>query len=66
MKQHGPWRIEESEIKYQNHWITVREDKVLRPDGKKGIFGVVEAIGGISVLAVDDDNHVYLTEEYRY
>lgn len=66
MKTHGLWKIKKSAIKYKNSWIKVREDKVIRPDGKNGIFGVVEMAPGVSVLALDDQGFVYLTEEFRY
>ena len=65
-KDHGPWKIKESVIKYKNPWIEVREDKVIRPDGKSGIFGVVNMKHGISVLPMDDEGFVYLTEEFHY
>jgi ADP-ribose pyrophosphatase len=66
MKSNGPWRIKHTEFKYQNPWITVREDQVIRPDGKAGIFGVVNAVGGVSALPIDADDFVYLTQEFRY
>lgn len=66
MQKNGPWQIKSSEIKYQNPWIIVREDKVVRPDGKDGIFGVVEMVAGVSVLPIDGEGNVYLTEEFRY
>ena len=66
MQKNGPWQIQSSEIKYQNPWIIVREDKVVRPDGKDGIFGVVEMVAGVSVLPIDGEDNVYLTEEFRY
>lgn len=62
----GPWEIVDTRIVYQNPWIKLREDKVIRPDGRSGIFGVVEMKHGISVLPVDDENNVYLTKEYHY
>jgi len=62
----GPWQVLDSEIKYQNPWITVREDQVIRPDGKDGIFGVVDMLPGVSVLAVDSDGYAYLVKEYQY
>jgi 8-oxo-dGTP pyrophosphatase MutT (NUDIX family) len=65
-EKHGPWLIEASEEKYKNPWIKVREDKVVRPDGNPGIFGVITTLGGVSVLPIDEKNHVYLTEEFRY
>lgn len=66
MKKNGPWTIKESSEKYKNPWIRVREDKVIRLDGKDGIFGVVEMLSGVSVLPLDDDGFVYLTEEFHY
>src|SRR5947209_4770640 len=62
----NPWRTLSSEVKYENPWISVREDAIIRPDGDRGIYGVVHfkhvAIG---VLAVEDD-HIYLVGQYRY
>ncbi len=66
MKQHGPWEIKSSEVKYKNPWIEVREDNVVRPDGKGGIYGVVNMKDGVSILALDNDGNVYLTEEFQY
>ncbi len=66
MTNNGPWKIKNSEEKYKNPWITVREDQVIRPDGKDGIFGVVEMVAGVSVLPLDDNGFVYLTKEFHY
>ena len=66
MKTNGPWKIKGSLEKYKNPWVRVREDQVIRPDGKDGIFGVVEMIAGVSVLPLDDKGFVYLTEEFHY
>ncbi len=62
----GPWTVTDSKIVYKNPWIKVREDKVIRPDKKEGIFGVVEQKGGVSVIPMDTNRNVYLTQEYHY
>lgn len=62
----GPWTLKDSEVKYKNPWIEVREDAVIRPDGKDGICGVVTMKNGMSVLPYDAEGNVYLTEEYHY
>ena len=62
----GPWTVTESRCLYRNPWITVREDKVVQPDGEDGVFGVVEMKPGVSVLPVDDAGNAYLVREYRY
>jgi ADP-ribose pyrophosphatase len=62
----NPFKLITSAQVYQNPWITVREDKVVRPGGKEGLFGVVEMIAGSSVLPVDHDGDVLLIKEYKY
>lgn len=66
MKINGPWKIKSSQDKYKNPWISVREDQVIRPDGKDGIFGVVEMVPGVSILPLDNDGFVYLAKEFHY
>jgi ADP-ribose pyrophosphatase len=46
--------------------MTVREDQVIRPGGSEGLFGVVEMVGGSSVLAIEENNDVHLVREYKY
>jgi len=62
----GPWQTVGTTPKYKNPWLSVREDKVIRPDGKDGIFGVVTMLPGVTVLPIDDDGNVYITKEYKY
>ncbi|MFH0713855.1 MAG: NUDIX hydrolase [Candidatus Micrarchaeota archaeon] len=65
-KTNGPWRVKSSQVKYSNPWLTVIEDKVIRPDGNPGIYGVVVIKDGVSVLALDNDKVAYLTKEFHY
>src|SRR6516162_2762803 len=37
----NPWRRLSRRVAYENPWICVNEDQVIRPDGKNGIYGVV-------------------------
>ena len=50
----SPWRTLGSRNVYENPWISVREDKVIRPDGEPGIYGVVHykntAVGVLAVV----------------
>jgi 8-oxo-dGTP pyrophosphatase MutT (NUDIX family) len=65
-EKRGEWTVLDSTVQFSNPWITVREDRVIQPDGKEGTFGVVEMTPGVSVLPVDDDGTVYLVRVYRY
>jgi ADP-ribose pyrophosphatase len=64
--QHGPWQILESHEVYRDPWIAVRKDDVVRPDEKPGTYSVVTIKPGVTVLAMDDERSVYLTEEFHY
>jgi len=65
-EKRGEWTVLDSTVHYRNPWITVREDRVIQPDGQEGAFGVAEMKPGVSVLPVDDDGTVYLVRVYRY
>jgi hypothetical protein len=62
----NPFVITETHEVYRNKWITVREDKVIRPGGQPGIFGVVQMVVGASVLPVTERQTVWLVREYKY
>ena len=44
----------------------IRRDDVIRPDGKPGTHGLIQLNSGVSVLPLDSDENVYLTEEFHY
>ena len=55
IERRGPWRVLGSRVAYENPWIRVREDRVLRPDGSPGIYGVVEMTAAVGVVALTAD-----------
>lgn len=59
------WKKIKSKIVYQNPWIKLYEDEVIRPDGKKGIYGYLFKYPGTFIVVLDGDS-IYLIEEYRY
>jgi 8-oxo-dGTP pyrophosphatase MutT (NUDIX family) len=64
----NPWRRESRRVAYDNAWIELFHDEVIRPDGRPGIYGVVHfrhrAIGVVPLdLATDQ---VLLVGQYRY
>ena len=50
---------------YRNRWMRVREDEILRSDGNKGIYGVVEKHDAAIILPIDE-GRVWLVEQFRY
>ena len=66
MTKHNPWRTTSSVIVYRNPWISIREDRVIRPDGKPGIYGVVEIAPSCGIVALNDNNEIALVKQWRY
>lgn len=62
----SPWRTKSSRVAYENSWIRVREDHVIRPDGGPGIYGVVEIRPSIGVVATDERDEIVLVGQWRY
>jgi len=63
----NPWTTLSSTRVYENPWISVREDRVVRPDGAPGIYGVIHYRNrAVGVLPVDDAGRVWLVGQFRY
>lgn len=63
----NPWTRRARRVVYDNPWITVYHDDVLRPDGRPGIYGLVHYKNrAVGVVPLDDDNRVLLVGQYRY
>ena len=67
MYEDNPWITKSSEQIYDNPWIRVREDKIVNPAGKDGLYGVVSFKNlAIGVVALDEEGYTYLVGQYRY
>lgn len=56
--------ISSSEV-YRNNWMVVREDRIRRPDGSAGVYGVIDKPTYALVIAADGDR-LRLVEQFRY
>jgi ADP-ribose pyrophosphatase len=50
---------------YRNPWMRLREDEILRSNGKRGIYGVVEKDEAAIIIPIQDDR-IWLVEQFRY
>lgn len=67
MQQQNPWKTLSTRIVYDNPWIAVREDQVIRPDGNSGIYSVVQFKNkAMGILPIDDKGNIYLVGQFRY
>jgi 8-oxo-dGTP pyrophosphatase MutT (NUDIX family) len=66
--EQNPWRRLSRRVAYQNQWLEVFHDDVIRPDGKPGIYGVVHFKNlAIGVLPLDETtDSVLMVGQHRY
>lgn len=66
MNSDKPFDITETSIVYENPWIKVREDKIVRKNGNNGIYGYLEVDQSTAVVAVNDEDKICIIESYRH
>jgi 8-oxo-dGTP pyrophosphatase MutT (NUDIX family) len=63
----GPWERRSRRVAYENEWIAVYDDEVVRPDGERGVYGVVHPrFLAAGIVALDGDGSVLLVGQHRY
>ncbi|HEX5155819.1 MAG TPA: NUDIX hydrolase [Ktedonobacterales bacterium] len=62
----SPWRTVSSHEIYRNSWLTVTEYDVIRPDGERGIYGVVDPGANATIVALENDETIWLIREFSY
>jgi 8-oxo-dGTP pyrophosphatase MutT (NUDIX family) len=62
----NPWKTLASRVVYENEWVRLREDAVVRPDGKPGIYSVVELRPSVGVVAINIHREMVLVGQWRY
>ena len=66
MQYKNPWKTLGSRIVYENPWLRLREDQVIRPDGRPGVYSVVEIRPSVGVVVLDHKQHIALVGQWRY
>lgn len=64
--QASPWRTLAAREVYANPWMRVTEYSVRRPDGQRGIYGVVDPGANATIVALDEQERVYLVGDFSY
>lgn len=62
----NPWKTIKSRVAYENAWVRVREDEVIRPDGGPGIYGVIEVRPSAGIVALNERDEIALVGQWRY
>lgn len=65
MTDRSPFTVTASRIAYENPWLRVREDRIIRPGGKPGLYGVIER-RDFAVVVPRQGGRLTLVQQYRY
>ncbi|MEK7631553.1 MAG: NUDIX hydrolase [Patescibacteria group bacterium] len=64
-KRYGPWTQLRSRIAYRNPWLSIQEDKVIQPNGKRSTYAFLKKAPAIFVVAFTG-KEIYLLQQFRY
>ena len=65
-KKNGDWTIRKSSSVFKNDFLEIINDEVVQPNGENSEYATVQMKSGVLVLAIDDEENVYLTRQFRY
>ncbi len=60
------YEVVRSRPEYDGTLVKVRVDTVVQPDGSQAEREVVEHVGSVAIVAIDDKQRVLLIRQYRY
>lgn len=60
------WKTLSSKTVYQGKYLTVKEDEITTPAGEKATFSWVERVPFSIIIPVDNDNQIFVVNQYRY
>jgi ADP-ribose pyrophosphatase len=64
--QSDPFTTLSTQTTYENPWIRVEHQEVLRPDGQPGVYGIVHFTNrAIAVLPIEENGDTYLIGQWR-
>ncbi|MCL5666762.1 MAG: NUDIX hydrolase [Patescibacteria group bacterium] len=62
----NPWKTIKPKTVFKNKWISVSEDRVIKPNGEKGTYTVVHTHPSVFIVAVNPRDQIYLIRQWRY
>ena len=61
-----PFQILASRIAWECPWYRVRQDDILTPDGRPGVYNVIEKADAVWIVPVTAAGQVLMVYQYRY
>jgi ADP-ribose pyrophosphatase len=57
--------VVDSEMLFQGRIVSVRQDSIRMPDGSVALREIVDHMGAVVIVALDDDDRVVMVNQYR-
>lgn len=61
-----PYKTKSSRIVWSCPWYRVRQDEIITPDGRPGVYNTVESTDAVWIVPVTPDGMVAMIYNYRY
>lgn len=61
-----PFELLATETAYQGRAFSIRRDRVRLPDGRAASLDIVEHVGSVVILPVDDEGRLLFVRQYRH
>lgn len=61
-----PYQTISSKIDWHCPWFQIRKDEIITPNGKPGIYNVIESPVSVWVVPITTDNKIVMIYNYRY
>lgn len=61
-----PYPVEHTERMYQGRAFQVRKDQVRLPNGLVAQMDIVEHVGAVTIVPVDDEGQIWFVRQYRH
>ena len=62
----NPWRKLSGKVIYQDPWMGLLKDRVIKPGGSKGFYAYVNKAPGVVIIALTQKKEIYLVGQWRY
>ena len=62
----SPYKLTSTKNVYRNPWLSVREDQLVDAAGKEKMFGIVNMKSGSTILALTENQEIFLVREFKY
>lgn len=66
MQHDNPWGHLGTKTVYEDEWIVVNRDEVIRPDNNPGTYTYIDSKDSVMIIALNKNAEIYLEWTYRY